>query len=77
MKQLIVGLVIGASLSSAAFASNPIANLPVQEQLNRIVDGVDAQFKNISDALNLAQEFFTDIDGRLTVIESKLRIKRD
>lgn len=77
MKRFIIGLVIGVSLSSAALAVNPIANLPIQEQMDRVINSVDAQFQDISDALALAQEFFIDIDGRLTVIEKKLKIKRD
>lgn len=76
MKRFIIGLVIGASLSSAALAVNPIAHLPVQDQLDRIVNATDAQFTAVSEALALAQQFFTDIDGRLTVIEKKLKIKR-
>lgn len=79
MKQFIVGLVIGASLSGtvALALDNPVAHLPVQEQLNRIVSAADAQFNTIAAQFSLAQEFFTDIDERLTVIEKKLKIKRD
>lgn len=77
MKQFIIGLIVGASLSTGAFAANPIANLPVQEQLDRIISAVDKQFDTVGQQFAMAQMFFTDIDGRLNVIEKKLRIKRD
>ena len=77
MKQFIVGLIVGASLSTGAFAVNPIADLPLQEQVSRIIEAVDKQFNTIAAQFALAQEFFTDIDERLTVIEKKLKIKRD
>ncbi len=79
MKQLFIGIVLGASLTGTGVMAfnNPIENLPVQEQLNRIVEAVDMQFNEIGSAFELAQSFFTDIDERLTVIEKKLKIKRD
>lgn len=78
MKQFIVGLVVGASLSGTiALAVNPIENLPIQEQVSRVIDAADKQFNTIALQFQMAQEFFTDIDNRLTVIEKKLKIKRD
>lgn len=80
VKGFICGVVVGASLMGTAFAvnvPNPIKDLPVQEQIDRIVEAVDAQFNDVSRSLSLAQTFFYDIDGRLTVIEKKLKIKRD
>lgn len=79
MKQFIVGLVVGASLSgSIALAfENPLQNLPIQEQINRLIVATDGQFRIVSAAFETAQLFFTDIDERPTVIEKKLKIKRD
>ena len=81
MKQFFIGLVLGASLTGTAFAVNvpqinPIADLPLQEQVNRLVFAVDKQFETISAQFMMAQTFFTDIDERLSVIEAKLKIKR-
>lgn len=77
MKRFLVGLIIGASLTGSAFAVNPIANLPIQEQMDRVISGVDRQFETVAQQFALAQEFFTDIDERLDTIEKKLKIKRN
>ncbi len=79
MKQLFIGIVLGASLTGTGVMAftNPVEDLPLQEQVNRLMMATDAQFNNVSSALAMAQVFFTDIDERLNVIETKLKIKRD
>lgn len=79
MKQLIVGFIAGSVITGtgALALTNPIEHLPVQEQINRIINSADKQFNTIAMQFGMAQEFFTDIDQRLTVIETKLKIKRD
>lgn len=78
MKQLIIGILLGASLSgTVALAVNPIENLPIQEQVSRVIEAADKQFNTIAMQFQMAQEFFVDIDERLTVIETKLKVKRD
>lgn len=79
MKQFIVGMVVGASLMGtgalavdlAKGSGNPIAHLPVQDQINAVIDAVDQQFDNIHEGFQNVGLALKDIDNRLTALEEK------
>ncbi len=79
MKQFIVGLVLGATITGtgalavdlvAKGEGNPLRNLPVQTQIDQIVNAVDAQFDVVGEAFDKVGVIFADIDRRLTALEN-------
>lgn len=79
MKQFLVGMALGATVTGtgalavdmAKGSGNPIENLPLQTQVNLIIDSVDKQFDNVSAGFARVQEIVLDIDRRLTALEQK------
>lgn len=78
MKQFLIGLVVGASLMGSAQAvnlaegsGNPIEHLPIQDQINRIIDSADQQFDAIHEGFQNVGKVLNHLDQRLTALEEK------
>jgi hypothetical protein len=78
VKQFIAGLALGATITGtgalavelAKGSGNPLEHLPVQTQINQIINAVDAQFDNIHEGFAQVGVVFADIDRRLTALEN-------
>ena len=79
MKKFIIGLVIGASLTGSSVlavdlakgSGNPISHLPLQTQLDRVIDAVDSQFDAIHEGFQNVGTVLIEHNQRLAALEAK------
>ncbi len=77
MKQFIVGMIVGTVITGSGAlalnntADNPIKHLPVQTQLDRLVDACGASFMEIGENLSMLQMAIMDLDTRVKALEKR------
>lgn len=63
--------ITGTGALAVELASNPIESLPVQTQINKIIEGLDRFSMDVLEGFNNVEAVLKDVDRRLTVLEQK------
>lgn len=74
MKQLIVGFIAGAVITGtgALAATNPLSGLPLQTQVDKLVEACTHSFEAIDEGFINVLAALEALNERLTLVENRL-----